>query len=64
MADRAVPDLDMVVGYFIDRDGKIVWEVYNGEPGTFRLGLIELLKMPSLKSVYLLVAGIWMRLPL
>lgn len=65
MADKAVPDLDAVVGYFIERDGKLVWEVYNGEPSTFRLGLIELLKSAPVKSVYLLVSGtIWMRLPI
>lgn len=65
MADNAVPDLDMTVGYFIERDGKLVWEVYNGQPATFRLALIDLLKSQPVKAVYFLASRtIWMRLPI
>ena len=62
--DKAVPDLDMTVGYFILRDGKMEWETYNGEIGTWRLALIDLLKNNSVKAIYFLAGqSIWMRMP-
>lgn len=64
MPDKAIPDLDLTVGYFILRDGKTVWEVYQGEPGTFRLALIDMLKNKTITAMYFLVSGtIWMRVP-
>ena len=63
--DKAVPDLDMTVGYFILRDGKMEWETYNVEIGTWRLALIDLLKNNSVKAIYFLAGqSIWMRMPL
>ena len=65
MADKAVPDFDMTVGYFMERDGKIVWETYDGQLATWRLALIDLLKSPNVKALYFLAGkSIWMRLPL
>lgn len=65
MADKAVPDLDLTVGYFILRDGNIVWETYNGDIATWRLALIDLLKNNNVKALYFLASkSIWMRLPL
>jgi hypothetical protein len=55
----------MTVGYFILRDGKMEWETYNGEIGTWRLALIDLLKNNSVKAIYFLAGqSIWMRMPL
>lgn len=65
MPDKAVPDLGMTVGYFIVRDGKAEWEVYQGEPGTFRLALIDILKNKTITAMYFLVSGtIWIRVPI
>ena len=65
MADKAVPDLDMTVGYHLeDAQGQLVWDVYQGQPNTWKLGLIDLLKNPRLRSLYFLTGGIWLRLPL
>ena len=50
MADKSVPDLDMTVGYFMERDGKIVWETYDGQLATWRLALIDLLMSPILQK--------------
>jgi hypothetical protein len=65
MPDNAVPDLDMTVGYFILREGKTVWEVYQGDPATFRLALKDMLGNKTILAIYFLVSGtIWMRLPI
>ncbi len=65
MADKAVPDLDMTVGYHLeDAQGQMVWDVYQGQPNTWKLALIDLLKNPRLRSLYFLTGGIWLRLPL
>ena len=41
------------------------WETYNGEIGTWRLALIDLLKNNSVKAIYFLAGqSIWMRMPL
>jgi hypothetical protein len=49
----------------MERDGKIVWETYDGQLATWRLALIDLLKSPNVKALYFLAGkSIWMRLPL
>ena len=51
MADKAVPDLDMTVGHHLeDAQGQLVWDVYQGQPNTWKLALIDLLKNPRLRS--------------
>ena len=63
--DPAVPDLEMVIGYYLDKgNGEPEFEIYRGQAQTWKLALIDILKNPRLKSLYFRSSDIWFRLPL
>ena len=69
MADKAVPDLDMVFGYYlavpasIDKSG-VQFHIHNGNAQTGKLALIDILQNPFLKALYFRSCDIWLSLPL
>ncbi len=65
MADKAVPELDMLIGYHLaNEQGGEDWGIFSGTPGTWKLGLIDILKNPKLRGLYFVTHGIWLKLPL
>ena len=65
MADKAVPELDMLIGYHLANDqGGVDWGTFSGTPSIWKLGLIDILKNPNLRGLYFVTHGIWLKLPL
>ena len=64
MADKAVPELDKLLGYYIERNGEMVFETYNLQFETMRFALIDLIKNPLIKEIFFSSGGIWLRLTL
>ena len=65
MTDKAVPELDMLIGYHLANDqGGVDWGTFSGTPSTWKLGLIDILKNPRLRAIYFITGGIWLKLPL
>lgn len=66
MADKAVPELDRVVGYYLETaPGQVEFQTYSGPASTWKLALIDLLKNPKLRRLYFRSGGdIWLELPL
>lgn len=63
---RTAPALDMAFGQnFEDSDGQIRFHTWAGkDPKLFRLALIEAIKNPRTKALYLAAGGVWVELPL
>jgi hypothetical protein len=64
MADKAVPELDPLIGYYIERDGQLSFETYNLQFDTMRFALIDMIKNPLIKELFFNSGGIWLRLTL
>jgi len=65
MADRAVPALDPLIGYYrISDNGKLDFETFQVEFATLRFALVDLLKNPNVKEIFFSSGGIWLRLTL
>jgi len=64
MADKAVPELDRLIGYYQLRNGELIFETFTPEFSTLRFALIDLLRNPTVKEVFLSSGGIWFRLTL
>ena len=60
MADKAVPELERVVGYYLETStGQVEFHTYSGPASTWKLALIDLLQNPKLKRLYFRSADIW-----
>lgn len=65
MADRAVPELDPLIGYYrLSDNGELAFETFKTEFATLRFALLDLLKNPNVKEIFFSSGGIWLRLTL